>query len=248
MLLCGWSPPAGARALAVQLHQAGGLPADTACRRPTGQALSSELGVTGMSPAWCEPCSAWLCDGISLSSSVTVSEPPVSPRSCSDRPGPWPGCIGALALHVRQREVALAVAAIGGAEQREQRGVLRERQDLPVAKRPALGREVEREDADFGDERIHGLLLGLAREDAEQRDDEIDAEIGLEVGVRLAAADVLMRCERPSSTLGVPALYSLTSAWTGRARCSAGLGLARRYCSVANSGCACARNLWSPSA
>src|SRR3954471_3306342 len=35
------------------------------------------------------------CDGISDSSSDTVSEPPVSPRSCSDKPGPWPGCIGA---------------------------------------------------------------------------------------------------------------------------------------------------------
>ncbi len=33
--------------------------------------------------------------GISVSSRVTVSVPPVSPRSCSDRPGPCPGCIGA---------------------------------------------------------------------------------------------------------------------------------------------------------
>ena len=29
-----------------------------------------------------------VCAGISDSSSVTVSLPPVSPRSCSDRPGP----------------------------------------------------------------------------------------------------------------------------------------------------------------
>ena len=28
--------------------------------------------------------------------SVTVSDPLVSPRSCSERPGPCPGCIGAL--------------------------------------------------------------------------------------------------------------------------------------------------------
>src|SRR5688572_19038230 len=33
--------------------------------------------------------------GISDSSRLTVSEPPVSPRSCSDNPGPWPGCMGA---------------------------------------------------------------------------------------------------------------------------------------------------------
>src|SRR5947209_11631911 len=94
-----------------------------------------------------------------------------------------------VALHVGQREIGLAVAAIGGAEQREQRGVLRQRQDLPVAERPALGREVEREDTDFGDEWIHGVLLGLRREDPEERNDEIEAEIGLEIGVRLAAAD-----------------------------------------------------------
>ena len=35
----------------------------------------------------------WL--GISDSSSVTVSDPPVSPRSCRLSPGPWPGCIAA---------------------------------------------------------------------------------------------------------------------------------------------------------
>ena len=31
--------------------------------------------------------------------------------------------------------------------------------------------------------------LALSREDAEQRNDEVDAEVGLEVGVRLAATD-----------------------------------------------------------
>src|SRR5712691_211340 len=37
----------------------------------------------------------WEWAGISDSSRVTVSDPPVSPRSCKERPGPWPGCIGA---------------------------------------------------------------------------------------------------------------------------------------------------------
>src|ERR1700730_9929444 len=32
------------------------------------------------------------------------------------------------------------------------------------------------------------ISLGLRREDAEQRDDEVDAEIGLEVAVRLVSA------------------------------------------------------------
>src|SRR5215218_3436807 len=35
------------------------------------------------------------CAGISDSRRVTVSLPPVSPRSCRERPGPCPGCIGA---------------------------------------------------------------------------------------------------------------------------------------------------------
>src|SRR5260370_30873383 len=79
-------------------------------------------------------------------------------------------------LHVRQREVALAVAAIGGAEQRKQRRVLRDRHKLPVAERPAFGREVERENADLRHKRIHMVLSWLlTRENAEQRDDEIDA-------------------------------------------------------------------------
>ena len=42
-----------------------------------------------------EAARTWLCDGSSLSSSVTVSLPPVSPRSWSDKPGPCPGCITA---------------------------------------------------------------------------------------------------------------------------------------------------------
>src|SRR3954453_13071602 len=57
-------------------------------------------------------------------------------------------------LQVRQRKIALAVAAIEGAEQREQRRVLRDRQQLSIAPLPAFGREVERKNADFGDEGI----------------------------------------------------------------------------------------------
>jgi len=43
-----------------------------------------------------DPCRTWECDGISVWSRVTVCSPPVSPRSRSESPGPWPGCIGAL--------------------------------------------------------------------------------------------------------------------------------------------------------
>src|SRR5215208_357106 len=60
-------------------------------------------------------------------------------------------------LEVGQSEVALAIPTIGGPEQREEGGVLRERKELAVAPGPAFRREVEREDADFSDERVcHG--------------------------------------------------------------------------------------------
>jgi hypothetical protein len=67
---------------------------------------------------------------------------------------PLAGMHRRTALQVRQREVALAIAAVGGAQQREERRVLRDRQQLAIALGPALGREVEREDADFRNERI----------------------------------------------------------------------------------------------
>ena len=69
-------------------------------------------------------------------------------------------------LQIRQRKVALAVAAVGGPEQREQRRVLRDRQELAVAERPALRGEVERKDANLGNERIgHGFSphVGLGK-------------------------------------------------------------------------------------
>src|ERR1035438_6351518 len=52
-------------------------------------------------------------------------------------------------LQIRQSEVSLSIAAIGRAENRKQRLILVDRQQLAIAKRPALGREVERENPDF---------------------------------------------------------------------------------------------------
>src|SRR5438309_1686185 len=54
-----------------------------------------------------------------------------------------------LATEVRQREIDAPVAAIGSAEQGEQRLVLVDRQQLAVAKCPPLGGEVERHDPEF---------------------------------------------------------------------------------------------------
>jgi hypothetical protein len=58
------------------------------------------------------------------------------------------------ALKVRQRERRDAVAAVGRAEQREQRLVLRDRHDLPVAERPAFRGEGEREDGNLSEKWI----------------------------------------------------------------------------------------------
>jgi hypothetical protein len=53
------------------------------------------------------------------------------------------------AAQVGEGEVRLAVAAVGRAEQREERGVLRDRQDLSVAEGPALRGEVVGNEADL---------------------------------------------------------------------------------------------------
>src|SRR3954454_375790 len=103
--------------------------------------------------------------------------------------GPLPGMHRSATLKVRKRERRLSVPSVRRAEEREERRVLAERQQLDVAERPALRREVEREDPDLGDERVgHSVLLRWAREHPEQGDDEVDAEVRLEVRVRLAPA------------------------------------------------------------
>ena len=58
------------------------------------------------------------------------------------------------AAQVRQREVGGAVAAVLGAQQREQRLVLVDRQQLAVAQRPEPRREVEAGHHDLADEEL----------------------------------------------------------------------------------------------
>src|SRR5688500_220065 len=53
------------------------------------------------------------------------------------------------ALQIGQREIAFAVAAVGRAEQRKKRGVLRQRQQLTVAPSPASRRKIKREYSNF---------------------------------------------------------------------------------------------------
>ncbi len=63
------------------------------------------------------PRSACLCDGISDFKQRDRFVPPLSPRSCSDSPGPWPECIGARPCKSGSAKVDLAVSAIGCAQQ-----------------------------------------------------------------------------------------------------------------------------------
>src|SRR5687768_14712842 len=103
---------------------------------------------------------------------------------------PLPGMHRRAPLQVGQREGGLAVAAIERAQQREQRRVLGDRHELSVAPRPTRGCEVEAKNPNFSDEGVgHRLPLSWGREEPEQRDDEVDAQVRLKVGMRLAATN-----------------------------------------------------------
>src|SRR6185295_14989604 len=132
---------------------------------------------------------------------------------------------GSTSLKVGQRKVTLAVPSVRRSKEREQCRVLAERQELSITPSPAPGCKVERKDADFRHKRIgHGSLLGWGWEDSEQRDDKVDAQIRLEVCMRLASA---CRTDR----LGVQGcvgsrgnirrvVWSRRRNVTGRVRCS----------------------------
>jgi hypothetical protein len=65
-----------------------------------------------------------------------------------------PDVIRRLALQVGQREIRLAVASIGRAQQGEKSLVLIDWQELAVASGPALRGEIEAKDSDFGQKRF----------------------------------------------------------------------------------------------
>lgn len=107
-------------------------------------------------------------------------------------------------LQIGQRESGLAVAAIGGAKQREQRLILDDRQELTVAQRPAPRREVAAKHADLAKKwfthptalsiLIRCALRSVARwEDTLQGNDEIDRQVRLQISVRLTGAERLDR-------------------------------------------------------
>jgi hypothetical protein len=64
-----------------------------------------------------------------------------------------------VALEVGQGKGGRSIAAVVGAEDREQRRILRDGKQLPIAGSPAKGREVKSKDPDFADIRVrHGSL------------------------------------------------------------------------------------------
>src|SRR5580698_11591833 len=68
-----------------------------------------------------------------------------------------------VALKVGQSKGGRSIAAVVGAEEREQRRILRDGKYLPIAGGPAYGREVESKDPDFADIRVsHGSLSDAA--------------------------------------------------------------------------------------
>jgi hypothetical protein len=94
-------------------------------------------------------------------------------------------------LQVGQREGALSVAAIGGAQQREKGGVLANGQELAIAEAQPVGAKFPakiRISATNGfDMAIFSPLLVLAGENSLQRDNEIQHQVWAHVFMRLAA-------------------------------------------------------------
>src|SRR5215467_14161334 len=64
-------------------------------------------------------------------------------------------------LHIRKREVRFTVTPVGGAKQREERGVLRNGHHLAVTERPSFGCEVKWENADLSNKRVCHKILCL---------------------------------------------------------------------------------------
>src|SRR5580700_9496576 len=79
------------------------------------------------------------------------------------KPGPLALLDTGVALEVGQSKGGRSIAAVVGAEEREQRRILRDGQYLSIAGRPADGREVKSKDPDFAEIRVaHESLSNAA--------------------------------------------------------------------------------------
>src|SRR5688572_15615170 len=135
------------------------------------------------------PCSAWVWAGISDSTSVTVSLPPVSPRSWRERPGPCPGCIGALPCKSGSAKVDLpsppyVVPSSANSAVFCESGI-----NCPSHHAQPFGAKLKgkmRISATNGSATLRSSCRG--REDSEQTDDKVNTQVRLEVRVRLGAS------------------------------------------------------------
>ena len=132
MFWCAWLPPTFATLPGSQgVWAVGGVVeligrrreqvTDRVARRRTGVAV---------------PLKTWVWAGISAIESVWACSPPRSPQRV-----PAAGVDWRTPPQVGQRKVGPAVSTEGRAEQREQRLILVDRQELTIAQRPALRRE-----------------------------------------------------------------------------------------------------------
>src|SRR5580704_7039722 len=116
-------------------------------------------------------------------------------------------------LQIRQRESADAVAAIGGADEVEERRILIDRYELAIAKGPAGDGEGAAEHDDLSDKWLahgrtsptvrYGLLLLVARrENARQRDAIVDRQVRLDVAMSQPLARHANRSRVERSQIG----------------------------------------------
>lgn len=191
MLLCGWFPPLGANASgAVRVKLAGG--AYTLFPVPTDRAA-------GFSPSDGRMLvfSACECAGISLSSSVTVSEPPISPKPCNDSPGPCPGCMGARPCRSGNAKLLCPLPPYVVPSSENSAVFCDKGSSCPSHHAQPRGAKLNgniRISATKGSAMI--TLSSRARENSEQRNDEVNAQIRLKIGVRLASANRADRLRR----------------------------------------------------
>src|ERR1700722_20735330 len=122
------------------------------------------------------------------------------------------------ALQPRQREGGDAVAAVSGAEDRKQRGVLADRHELALAERPAARRKGKSENRDLPDIWLrHDGPRGGCEESlgiCAQRDAEIEDEKRLQVLMRLTATGGRHRVPRKRSCISRRRSIGRSLAWS----------------------------------
>jgi hypothetical protein len=116
----------------------------------------------------------------------------------------WLRAEDGAAAQIRQREGRSSVAAVGRAEQCEERLVLGDRQQLALAQRPARRCEVSGEGHDLAEKRYVGVDAATipGRKDSIERDDIIQCQRRFVVLERLHAAGEAIRHLRVRQTDG----------------------------------------------